>query len=108
MKYMLFNDIEHGDIDCIYTGHESGCRCGCLGNYYNPGTRGFVRALNKITKLNPTVKMLEPGDDINEVLVLAKPNEAISTILCDTEAKTSWLDFCLPEDRTITIYFKNA
>jgi hypothetical protein len=108
MKYMQFNDIEHGDILRIYTGHESGCRCGCRGHYYDPGTKGFTRALNKITKLNPTVKMLEPGDDINEALALVEPDEAVSTILCEPEAKESWLDYCLPGDRTITIYFKNA
>lgn len=52
-----------------YTGHFLGCRCGCQGNYFERGSRGFTRALNKAYRLNPEIILC---DDDNEVNVMAK------------------------------------
>ena len=101
MKIAKFADFT-GEIDSIYTGHESGCRCGCLGRYFEPGSVGFTRALNKITKINPDVQYVSEGDTgnkINAALARIEPGTAIS----DGE---EWIDLCLPNDRTITVYYK--
>ena len=91
-----------GEIESIYTGRESGCRCGCLGNYFDPGTRGFTRALNKISRLDPMVKYIDDFSDradLNHALSEEHEGHAVSD-------GREWIDLCLPNDRTITIYYK--
>lgn len=48
------------DITKIYHGRENCCRCGCGGNYFERGDRGFTRVLNAIAK--PDFKPLNKGD----------------------------------------------
>ena len=36
------------DVKKIYSGLDHCCRCGCGGNYYDRGTVGFKRILNKL------------------------------------------------------------
>jgi len=100
MKLVKFKDI-FGIVERIYTGHEHGCRCGCLGRYFDPGTTGFTRALNKIKKLNPTVKVVEANDDINAACAEVAEGVAI----CDGSL---FVDLCLPNDRTITVYYSEG
>lgn len=53
---MNLNELlqKHGrtvaDVTKIYSGLEHCCRCGCGGKYFEPGDRGFARALNAIAK----------------------------------------------------------
>lgn len=35
----------------VYVGDTHGCRCGCLGNYHEPKSRGFKLALTRIRKI---------------------------------------------------------
>lgn len=37
-------------ITRIYHGGDHVCRCGCAGTYFERGTTGFTRALNKLRK----------------------------------------------------------
>lgn len=37
-------------ITKIYHGGDHVCRCGCAGNYFERGTRGFTRALNALKR----------------------------------------------------------
>ena len=100
MKLVKFRDI-FGIVENIYTGRESGCRCGCNGRYFDPGTTGFTRALNKIKKLNPTVKVVEANDDFNAACAEIEDGVAI----CDGSL---FVDLCLPNDRTITVYYSKG
>ena len=38
------------DIKEIYHGRDHACRCGCCGNYFDRGSRGFTRAINQMNK----------------------------------------------------------
>ena len=64
----LINDkygLRVKDITQIYHGGNNVCRCGCAGNYFKPGDRGFTRALNRIQKAD--FKLLPLGkDDIDK------------------------------------------
>lgn len=40
------------DITKVYRGKDNYCRCGCGGNYYYKGEKGFTRAVNQMFKLN--------------------------------------------------------
>ena len=50
------------DIKRIYHGLCNCCRCGCGGRYFDAGTVGFKRALNKIQK--PDFKPLAEGTEV--------------------------------------------
>lgn len=41
---------KESDITKIYHGGDHVCRCGCAGNYFDRGTRGFTRALNALRR----------------------------------------------------------
>ena len=90
----------------IYTGDEVGCRCGCHGNYFEPGSKGYARAWNKFRRLDPVVLMPTPEENIN--LLFSKPHygTAISNSIYSENSKEIWFDLCLPNDKTITLYFK--
>lgn len=53
---MTLNDIltkagkTVSEITHIYHGKDNHCRCGCGGNYFYPGDRGFKRAVNAMSK----------------------------------------------------------
>lgn len=36
------------DIKDIYHGKNNWCRCGCGGNYFSHGDKGFTRAINRL------------------------------------------------------------
>ena len=38
------------DIEKIYYGKSHACRCGCCGNYFRPGERGFNRHMNSLRR----------------------------------------------------------
>lgn len=88
--------LEGKTIVLAYTGREHGCRCGCHGNYFDPGTRGFTRAVNKAKKLNFPVREYDKN-------VRERPNEATFS----NSADGYWLDLYIPanpHDKTITLY----
>ncbi len=62
----------------IYTGRE-GCRCGCLGNYFEIGSLGYKRALSKFQRLvdSPDVKV-ESEDKVYDNMTL--PNGRVITL----------------------------
>lgn len=71
-------EISNKQVKRIYTGRE-GCRCGCLGNYFEMGSIGYKRALNKFQRLvdSPDVKV-ESGDDVYDNMTL--PNGRVITL----------------------------
>lgn len=50
------------DITRIYSGRENCCRCGCGGRYFDRGTVGFTRAINKMKR--DDFKPLPKGADM--------------------------------------------
>ena len=115
----------------IYTGAEAGCRCGCHGNYFEPGTTGFTRALNRAKKLNPFVTLFDNHADLErERTVLQHEYDALAdekgephTIArnaldrqvekcCDGTIRAvamddgGWIDISLGNNKTITLYYK--
>lgn len=50
------------DIDKIYVGDTFGCRCGCLGNYHNIGTRGAKLAYTRLVRLMNEDKIIKWKD----------------------------------------------
>lgn len=50
------------DITKIYSGLCNCCRCGCGGRYFEAGSVGFKRALNKIQK--PDFEPLAEGTEV--------------------------------------------
>ena len=112
MKTCFLNDLiaDRHPVH-VYTGLEEGCRCGCHGSYFEPGTVGFARALNKAKKLNPIVQTfakLEAGNELNAAIAEQTNNEydgivrAVAAIASDE----SWVDISLGNGKTITIYYK--
>lgn len=89
----------------IYTGDESGCRCGCRGRYFEPGSKGYARAWNKFRKLDPVVMMPTRDENINLILVEDHRGAAVSNSLYDN-SNDIWIDLWLDNDKTITLYFK--
>ena len=71
-------EISNKQVKSIYTGRE-GCRCGCIGRYFEMGTIGHKRALNKFQKLinSPDVKV-ESDDDGYDNMTL--PNGRVITL----------------------------
>ena len=54
-KFNLNEALNHAgwtedDIMRIYHGGDPVCRCGCAGKYFDRGTPGFTRALNKLKR----------------------------------------------------------
>jgi len=116
VKFNEFLDNAGGEreIDNIYTGKESGCRCGCSGRYFEPGERGWKMALNKIRKANPETVIFRlsfKGEDDERTMQewsrkhlvpVADPGTCYGVVYPDG---TSWVDWCCAEDRTVTVYF---
>lgn len=106
--------IPRESFKCAYTGREQGCRCGCHGNYFEPGTRGFTRALNKAYKLNPRVAIADNPDEYNvactDSIVEVDENNALFSAhgFMGGEAGNTlqWVDIVLPGCplKTITLY----
>ena len=44
------------DIDRIYYGGDHVCRCGCAGNYFEKGSRGYTRHLNSLVNHTATIR----------------------------------------------------
>jgi len=102
--------LQNKEVTKAYTGLESGCRCGCGGNYFNPGQKGFARAFNKAKKLDPLVKLYNYDDsaELNTALADQQKSEYDGEIhavgaLGPTE---SWVDISRGNGKTITLYFK--
>jgi len=49
------------EITDVYHGRDHACRCGCCGNYFKPGERGFTRAINRMNKDDFECFNLEAG-----------------------------------------------
>ena len=98
----------------IYTGDENGCRCGCKGNYFKEGSRGFSRARNKALKLNPVVKIASSREETQKLILEQYENEfngktqAIGDFYTrpDSDGTAGWLDISLGNGKTITLYVK--
>lgn len=48
LNELIANTNANVKISQIYHGKDNWCRCGCGGNYYTEGDKGFTRALNKL------------------------------------------------------------
>lgn len=94
----------------IYTGRESGCRCGCRGNYWEADSIGFKRAFSKIKKINPDVFLFNDPDELSRwIREVCSPWGANPGTCFAMEYNDSvWIDLVLPNDRTITVYFEDA
>jgi hypothetical protein len=117
IKFNEYLDRMGGEskIEKIYTGKESGCRCGCGGRYFEPGEHGFKLALTKIRKANPEAivfKLSKEGEDDERAMQEwygkhptrdMEPGTCYGTIYLD---RSSWIDWCCGWDRTVTVYFK--
>ena len=95
-------------ISRVYTGAECGCRCGCLGRYFDFGTKGATRGLNKALKANPEVKVFELGPEMDEwyhtmATKLGNLDETIA-FACSRNGAIEWIDVAFPENKTVTIY----
>lgn len=106
------SNLSKGFWNEAYTGNFLGCRCGCHGNYFERGSRGFTRALNKAYRLNPEIILC---DDENELNVTAKRVEDdVDNGCCKAKGfgfsyngKIKWIDIVLPSNtdlKTITLY----
>ena len=107
----LSNVIERDWITRAYTGLEEGCRCGCHGNYFNAGTKGFTRAVNKAFKLDPVVHLTDDNDTVNALAteirkkVWSDPSCKAEGFAISKNGKIEWLDIVLENGKTITFYF---
>ena len=107
--------LENRVIGRIYTGLEAGCRCGCHGRYFEPGTVGFTRALNKARKLNPIVTETDDysvsGKLINEQTLHDYDGKVTAHAYryanVGSDGVTEWIDICDGNGKTITLYLKN-
>lgn len=98
-------------ITQIYTGLESGCRCGCHGKYFNPGEKGFTRALNKAKDLDPIVDLYRDDSfaDVNIALdkQIKHQYDGITTaVASEIVESNSWIDICTGNGKTITICYE--
>lgn len=50
------------DIEKIYVGATYGCRCGCLGNYHDIGSRGAKLAYSRLVRLMTENKFIKWKD----------------------------------------------
>ena len=116
--YKLDQLIRREWIKEVYTGREEGCRCGCYGNYFEPGEIGFARALNKAFKLNPDVVLCDTYKEVDHPIdgVCAKTRQAVAAdgkprayAFANTLTnRIEWVDLVLdgryPYLKTITLY----
>ena len=103
--------IKDKKIVTIYTGLEHGCRCGCNGHYFEPGDKGFTRALNKAKDLDPIVQTfakLDAGNELNAAINEQTKNEYDGTVraVAAIASDESWVDISRGNGKTITIYWK--
>lgn len=114
-KNILLSDILNTRrIVQIYTGSERGCRCGCKGNYFQEGSKGFSRAKNKALKLNPVVQISSSAEELQKLITEQCENECNGKIQAigvfyvqpDADGTAGWLDISLGNGKTITIYVK--
>jgi len=121
MRTIKFNELiaeknlSHGwtSPSKIYTGKESGCRCGCRGNYWEADSVGFKRAFNKIKKINPDVLLFNDSDELNKWVSEVCPSWSCTlqqpgTCFAMEYDNSVWIDLVLPNDRTITVYFEDV
>ena len=99
--------LKDNPIVNIYTGDESGCRCGCRGNYFTPGSKGFTRALNKAKDLNPVVDVFEGyGEELRKAIMdqQLKQHDGVAHAIATEDA--GWIDISRGNGKTITLYWK--
>ena len=99
-------------ITNIYTGRESGCRCGCNGTYWKPGDKGFARAFNKAKGLDPVVDIYgwneSASDKAYNEHIQNEFNGRVHAVgqLAPALGSGAWVDICTGNGKTITIYWK--
>lgn len=98
----------------IYTARGCGCHCGCNGRYFEPGSVGFTRAMNKARKLDPEVIVANKKNVNNELAIQcdhAHDGEVMATAYrygaADSEGITGWIDICDGNGGNITLYLKD-
>lgn len=101
-------------VSRIYTGLECGCRCGCHGRYFEPGSIGFTRAMNKARKLDPEVVVTNKKNVDSELAIQcdhAYDGEVMAVAyhyaVPDSDGVTEWIDICDGNGKTITLYLKD-
>ena len=112
IKAKLDQMIHRSWIAQVYTGREGGCRCGCHGNYFDKGTRGFNRALNRAFKLNPEVVLCDTYEEMGTESIAACDATAADgqphAYAFAHDGRIEWVDLVLdgayPHLKTITLY----
>ncbi len=108
----LSSMIERNWITKAYTGLEEGCRCGCHGNYFDTGTKGFTRAINKAFRLDPIIHLTDDNATVDTLMNETRKKVFFKDPSCKAEGyaismngKIEWLDIVLENGKTITLYF---
>ena len=98
----------------IYTARGCGIHCGCNGRYFEPGSIGFTRAMNKARKLDPEVIVANKKNVDNELAIQcdhAYDGEVMAVAhryaAPDSDGITGWIDICDGNGKTITLYLKD-
>lgn len=102
-------------VSRIYTGLECGCRCGCHGRYFEPGSIGFTRAMNKARKLDPEVTETDDYATSGKLINEQKWHDHDGKVAAhayryaapDSNGITEWVDICDGNGKTITLYLKD-
>ena len=114
MIYNLSSLLSKIQADRIYTGREEGCRCGCNGNYFERGSRGYTRAANKAFAIDPQIIIFDsasmPQNEISykvsslrfSVLYGEKPIVGFAVV--NSLKHINFVDIILPGNKTITFY----
>jgi len=124
ITYTSFMELleKFGQPAQVYTGQETGCRCGCHGKYWQRGTQGYTRGLNRIMRSNPRVVIFQEEKELEDWMNTSgvRADGYVKPGLCYGLMKISptcspaewigdgWVDFVLEdkEDRTVTVYFE--
>lgn len=88
------------DVTRIYHGLCNCCRCGCAGNYFEAGTVGFKRALNKIQKPD-----FEPLAEGTEVIAPAHGHSIVKSTGIWSELNFFDIPYDKNTDKCYTLYF---
>lgn len=84
----------------IYHGLCNCCRCGCRGRYFEAGSVGFKRALNKIQKPD-----FEPLAEGTEVIAPAHGHSIVKSTGIWSEANFFDIPYDKNTDMCYTLYF---
>lgn len=99
-KYLSKVGKTTADIQRIYHGLNRCCRCGCGGKYFERGSAGFTRAMNKMQ--NKSFEPLAEGDLVHMPNGQTYKSEGI-----DIDKVYVNIPYNAENDKCYCIYFKN-